>query len=206
MKIVCISDTHGQHDKCQIPEGDLLLHAGDLSRKGEVKEIAKVNEWLGTLPHPHKVVIAGNHDFLFEQDPVQARALLTNAHYLEDEMIEIEGIKIWGSPITPKFLRYAFNRKRGEEILAYWQKIPEDIDILITHGPPYGILDRTFLGKRVGCKDLREELKRIKPKVHLFGHIHEARGESSQNGITFLNASMLNLRYKPVHEAIVLEW
>jgi len=206
MKIVCISDTHNQHDKCEIPDGDLLLHAGDLSHKGTAKEIVKVNEWFGTLPHPHKVVIAGNHDFLFEQAPEQARALLTNVHYIEDEMIEIEGIKIWGSPITPKFLRYAFNRKRGEEIRAYWQQIPEETDILITHGPPYGVLDRTFFGRRVGCKDLTAELPRIQPKLHLFGHIHEARGKVNQDNITFVNASMLNLRRKPVHDAVVLEW
>jgi Icc-related predicted phosphoesterase len=206
MKIVCISDTHFQHQKMEIPAGDLLLHAGDFSKIGLPYEVEKFNEWLGTLPHPHKVVIAGNHDFLFEKQPELARSLLTNAIYLEDSGVEVAGIKIWGSPITPWFFDWAFNRLRGADIRKHWDLIPKGIDILITHGPPFGILDMTVRQKPVGCEDLWEIVQEIQPKLHLFGHIHEARGQMQVGNTLFVNAAMLDVNYDPVYEAIVIEW
>ncbi len=205
-KIICISDTHGRHRKMNIPEGDILIHAGDLSPKGRVKEIKDFNNWLKRLPHPHKIVIAGNHDFLFEEQPEEAQALLTHATYLEDSGTEIEGIKIWGSPITPWFFDWAFNRKRGEDIKQSWEKIPEDTDILITHGPPWGILDRTIHGQQVGCEELLTAVKRIKPRLHIFGHIHEEHGIVHDAHTQYINASMVDVHYQATQEAIVIEW
>ncbi|MCU0354574.1 MAG: metallophosphatase domain-containing protein [Cytophagales bacterium] len=205
MRIVCLSDTHGAHDETDVPDGDLLLHAGDLSRRGKEPEIIAFNKWLGTLPHKHKVVVAGNHDFLFERQPDVAEALITNAIYLKDNGIEIEGLKIWGSPITPWFYDWAFNRRRGADIRRYWDKIPPDTDILVTHGPPQGILDRTERGDLVGCQDLLEAVWRVKPKLHLFGHIHEAYGQMEADGIRFVNASIMNVNYFPVNAPIVVE-
>lgn len=206
MKIVCISDTHGKHNQTEVPEGDLLIHAGDFSGRGKPKEIRRFNNWLGTLPHRHKVVIAGNHDFLFENEPEKAEALITNAIYLNDSGVTIEGINIWGSPITPWFLDWAFNRARGREIRKYWDLIPANTDILVTHGPPKGILDKTAGGEEVGCEELAQVLTHLCPKYHIFGHIHEAHGTLEVNGTHYINASMLNLKYEAVNKATVINY
>lgn len=205
MKIVCISDTHGGHDKMRIPDGDLLLHAGDMSKRGKEPEIRDFDAWLGTLPHRYKVIIAGNHDFLFESDPTFAASLITNAIYLNDSEVTIEGLRIWGSPVTPWFYDWAFNRFRGADIRPHWDLIPAGIDILMTHGPPANILDCTISGKSVGCEDLSEAIARVRPRLHLFGHIHEAYGIAHQNQIQYINACMMDINYKPVNQAIVIE-
>lgn len=192
-----------------IPDGDVLVHAGDFTMQGRAAEINEFNEQLARLPHKHKVVIAGNHDIGFETHSEDARALLTNATYLEDSGVEIEGVKFWGSPWQPQFFDWAFNLERGEALKEKWQKIPEDTDVLITHGPPRMILDMAPREGRlavanVGCDDLREEiLERIKPKYHIFGHIHEGYGWRKVEGITFINASILNGRYQIQNKPIV---
>lgn len=173
MRIVCISDTHGKHRSMKIPDGDVLIHAGDLTPRGHEKDIKDVNEWLGTLPHKHKIMIAGNHDFQFEINPVNARSWITNAHYLCDESLTLDGVKFYGSPWQPRFFDWAFNKDRGAPLKAIWDKIPLDTDVLITHGPPHGILDLTFDKIKAGCEELLLAVQRIKPKVHVFGHIHE---------------------------------
>ena len=207
MRIVCISDTHGKHNKLVLPEGDMILHAGDFSSKGRPKEVRAFFRWFSDLPYRHKIVIAGNHDFLAENEPEYFRSLIPdNCHYLEDSGVTVEGIRIWGSPITPWFFDWAFNRKRGAEIRPYWEKIPEQTDILLTHGPPMGILDRTARGMQVGCEDLKAILPHINPAVHLFGHIHEAYGTQSVGGTLFVNASVLNLLYQLMHFPVLLEW
>ncbi len=206
MKIVCISDTHGKHDQIQIPKGDILIHAGDFTKRGLIAEVQQFNQWLAAQPHKYKIVIAGNHDFLFEQNPVLAQSLLSEIIYLEDNFIEIEGIRFWGSPITPWFFDWAFNRQRGAEIAAHWKKIPQGIDILITHGPPKGILDLTLHGLEVGCEDLLEVVQRIRPQYHIFGHIHEAYGIAQIGNTHFINASILDINYKPAHAPVVLEY
>jgi Icc-related predicted phosphoesterase len=205
MKIVCISDTHSLHRQFQIPEGDILLHAGDVSKRGRLPEIVEFNDWLGTLPHPHKIIIAGNHDFLFEQEPLVAKSLISNAIYLEDSGVEIAGLKIWGSPMSPWFFDWAFNRERGEEIRRHWQMIPSDTQILITHGPPFGILDLTIHSQQVGCEDLLATVEGLQPQIHLFGHIHEAYGKHTIGNTQYINASLLDVNYKPVNQPIVIE-
>lgn len=205
-KIVCISDTHGYHHQLKMPKGDVLLHAGDISRLGTEEEIQKFDTWLGTLDYEHKIMIAGNHDFLFEKEPQKAQSLITNAIYLENSGIKIDNIHIWGSPITPWFFDWAFNEERGEKIKKYWDNIPENVDILITHGPPLGVLDCTKHGKYVGCEELLPAVERLKPKIHLFGHIHEAFGEYKNLHTHFINASMLDVRYRVVNEPVVVDW
>lgn len=205
LRMVCWSDTHNQHEQIQVPDGDLLIHAGDMTSRGTLESIAKFNEYLGTLPHPHKIVIAGNHDFGFERTPEAARALITNAIYLEDQEVEIEGLRIYGSPWQPWFFSWAFNLQRGEEIRAKWDLIPEGIDILVTHGPPYGYLDQTDHGEAVGCEDLLEVVKQIRPRYHIFGHIHEAYGVDSNGSTTFINASSCTLQYKPTQPPLVFD-
>lgn len=206
MRLVCLSDTHGRHRDLRIPEGDLLLHAGDFSKRGTPAEIRDFNDWLAKLPHPHKVVIAGNHDFLFEREPDVARELLSAATYLEDSGVVIDGLKIWGSPVSPRFFDWAFNRSRGPEICTHWAQIPPATDLLLVHGPPAGILDRTWLGQHVGCQDLKQVVAALKPACVVFGHIHEGYGHVRQGETLYVNAASLDQRYRPVHSPIVLDW
>jgi Icc-related predicted phosphoesterase len=197
ISIVAISDTHGFHDAVDIPAGDILIHAGDLTRHGEMADVREFNDFLGGLPHPVKIVIAGNHDFCFESDPEMCRTHLTNAIYLQDQAVTVEGIRFYGSPWQPWFFDWAFNLQRGPEIREKWDLIPEDTDVLITHGPPFGHGDRTIRGERVGCQDLLEVVEQIQPKVHIFGHIHEGHGLTHNEHTTFINASICGVSYRP---------
>lgn len=207
MTITFISDTHGKHDQLKLTGGDMLIHAGDISSMGTVEEVTDFLAWFAKQPYEHKVFIGGNHDFLLEKQPELFQTLIPpNCTYLENESRTIAGIKIWGSPITPWFFDWAFNRKRGEEIGQYWEAIPTDTDILITHGPPHHILDRTQRGDYAGCADLLARVQIVKPTIHVFGHIHEAYGMVKKDYTTFINASNLNLRYQLVNQPVVIEW
>lgn len=202
MRVVCISDTHNH--RIAVPDGDLLLHAGDATARGTTKQILAFNEWLGSLPHRHKVIISGNHDFGFERDP-EARNLITNATYLQDEEVTVDGVRIWGTPWQPRFYDWAFNLDRGEPLRAIWAKVPTGIDILLCHGPPQGILDRCHDGARVGCEELTAALSRIRPRLCVFGHIHEDHGKLHRDGTLFVNASICNLQYQPVQPPFVVD-
>ena len=207
MRITFISDTHGQHAALQLPPTDLIIHAGDISKRGNVEEVSDFLEWFAALKIPHKVFIGGNHDFLLERNTKLFDQLLPpGVHYLKHHEITIEGIKIWGSPVTPFFLNLAFNRTRGAKIRAYWERIPADADIVVTHGPPYGIGDRTVRGDLVGCEDLLEIVEQIQPRYHVFGHIHEAYGQWQKSDTTFINASVLNLNYQLVNAPVTIQW
>ncbi|TND08928.1 MAG: metallophosphoesterase [Bacteroidetes bacterium] len=208
MEIICISDTHGLHREISLPPGDILLHAGDVSMGGKEKEIIPFLEWFAKQDYRHKIFISGNHDFFFEKEsPEKIRSLIPpGVIYLNDSGIEIEGVRIWGSPIQPWFMDWAFNRQRGAEIKKHWDLIPDNTDILVTHGPPAGMLDQVYTGLPVGCEDLMETVGRIKPKLHLFGHIHEAYGTIRQDDTLFVNASVLNRHYQPANEAITFVW
>jgi predicted phosphohydrolase len=148
-----------------------------------------VTRWLRSLPHRHKVVIAGNHDFLVQEKSAEARPLFEGLTYLEDEEAVIDGVRIWGSPWQPWFHQWAFNLHRGADLDAKWKLIPEGIDVLVTHGPPAGMGDKCWDGRRVGCDDLLRHLGRVKPKVHLFGHIHEDRGEWPYGATRVINVT-----------------
>ena len=206
-KIVAISDTHNHHRSLTIPHGDILIHAGDYSNSGSREATIDFLDWLEALPHPHKILIAGNHDFFAERDRKGFRALVPkNICYLENESVTIENIKIWGSPFTPYFGGWAFNLHRGAEIKKVWDTIPEDTDILVTHGPPHGILDQTYRLENVGCEELLLRINAIKPHYHIFGHIHECPGIKDINGTTFINATQVDLMYRPVYDPIVFEY
>ena len=202
MRIVCVSDTHGAHRDLVVPDGDLFVHAGDITRRGELDTVADFDRWLGELPHRHKVVICGNHDFAFQEQPHAARGLITNAVYLEDSGVTVGGLTVYGSPWQPWFGGWAFNLERGPALAAVWAKIPDRTDILVTHGPPAGILDRTSRGIVAGCKDLFDRVWEVRPRLHVFGHIHESAGRSDIDGVTFVNASSFEGRGGPC----VVEW
>lgn len=207
MKLICLSDTHGLHTQIEVPPGDVLLHAGDFSAMGTLAQVRQFLTWFADQPHRHKVFIAGNHDFLAERQPGLFRALLPdNCHYLENSGVEVAGLRIWGSPITPWFFDWAFNRQRGADIRRYWAQIPDQIDVLLTHGPPYGIRDLNWQGTLTGCEDLNQRVWEVAPKLHVFGHIHEAYGITEVNGTQFVNAANLNLQYQPVHAPVVVAW
>jgi calcineurin-like phosphoesterase family protein len=203
VRIVCVSDTHLRG--LSVPDGDVLLHAGDLTMGGQPREVAEAADFLRALPHRHKVVIAGNHDFLFQDEPAAARRLMDGLVYLEDSEATVAGLRIWGSPWQPWFYDWAFNLRRGAPIRAKWDLVPAGIDVLLTHGPPAGHGDRTARGEAVGCADLRAAVRRVRPRWHVFGHIHEGHGTTEEDGTTFVNASVCDVRYRPVNPPIVLE-
>lgn len=205
MRIVCISDTHTRHGAVQVPDGDVLVHAGDLTDWGALEDVEAFDAWIRKLPHRHKLVIAGNHDFGFERQPGDARALLKSCTYLQDSGIAIDGVHFWGSPWQPRFCDLAFNLDRGPAIRAKWDLIPKGTDVLITHGPPRGHGDRTSRGEKAGCADLLEVVQTIRPRLHVFGHIHEGYGTTVSRRTTFVNASVCDLRYQPVNPPVVFE-
>lgn len=210
VRVVCLADTHdlqGQF-RIDVPDGDILVHAGDLTNGGTFLELARSLGWLGTLPHRHKIVVAGNHDLLFESDPTLAKSLVDCAGgivYLLDREIEVEGLRIYGSPWTPRFYG-AFNLDRGEPLSRAWSRIPKGLDVLVTHGPPLGVFDLTSDDEHAGCEDLLWRVREARPGYHVFGHIHEHNGEyeDEETGVTFMNVSVANERLDRVRPARVI--
>lgn len=213
MRIVCLSDTHNCNEQIIVPDGDILLHAGDATVRGTIDEIILFNEWFANLPHKHKIFVAGNHDWLFETNSSRARKLLDDSIiYLQDSFVEIKNFKIYGSPWQPRFFDWAFNLNRGAEMAEKWKLIPNDIDILITHGPPNGILDevpRKYWIENTGCEELRKRVEEIaknkKLKLHVFGHIHCGYGQAEDFDVKFVNASNCDEEYAPTNAPIVIE-
>jgi Icc-related predicted phosphoesterase len=214
-RIVAISDTHGKHLGLQVPDGDVLIHCGDFCNHGTYKDAVKFIGWFQTIPHKHKIFIAGNHDLVFEQGSYNDITTLTevmlsaNTHYLNDSGVNLHGINFWGSPVQPRFFNWAFNRDRGPDIKKHWDKIPSNTDVLITHGPPYGILDeapRVTGFDHVGCKDLLQSTLDIAPKLHLFGHIHFSGGKSFiAPKTTYINASLADENYAITQKPFVID-
>jgi Icc-related predicted phosphoesterase len=209
MQITAISDTHGGHFGLGIlPECDLLIHAGDCTSDGSEVATKDFLKWFEFQPAKHKCFVAGNHDWLFERDPKAARRLLKkyapSVTYLEDDWARFDGLRVYGSPVQPFFLNWAFNRHRGPQIKKHWDRIQRDTDILVTHGPAYGILD-TVDGRRnehLGCEELIKAIDRIKPKFHICGHIHTGYGTKVVNGTTHVNASLLDENYQMVNKPV----
>ena len=191
MRIVAVADTHTfEADLGQLPEGDVLIHAGDLVRAGDLEELAPVAEWLRSQPHPYKIVVAGNHDWCFVREPERARGMLgESVTYLQDSGCTLEGVRVWGSPWQPAFNDWAFNLPRGQALAERWALIPEDTDLLITHGPPAGIGDRGPVPGRLGCDALRARCAVVAPALHVFGHIHTDGGLFRHDATAHLNAT-----------------
>jgi Icc-related predicted phosphoesterase len=191
LTIVCISDTHELHRELDVPDGDILIHTGDFTVFSKTAAaIDDFNDWLGDLPHRWKILVPGNHEFFLESDPSRRR-LISNATVLINEVVEIMGLKVWGSPTTP-LLGAAFGLSSPVDRAKLYAKIPDDADILVTHGPPYGILDGSpGTPRHAGCPQLLEAVTRIKPKLHVFGHVHGAHGMVSSEDTLFVNAALL---------------
>ena len=204
MKIITISDSHGQHHDLKLPSGDMLIHAGDVTSSGTKTQVLDFLQWYGALNYKYKIFIAGNHDFYFEQaGPEEIKQLIPDdVIYLNDSGVVINGLHIWGSPVQPWFYDWAFNKQRGAAIRQHWELIPMDTDILITHGPAHSVLDLTQGNELAGCFDLLEVIKEVKPKVHVSGHIHEGYGQINLFGVKFINASVLDENYILVKKPI----
>lgn len=214
MRICGISDTHSYHRDIEIPEADILICAGDITWRGELDIISDFTLWLKDIPIKHKIVILGNHELGtqkgYKREPAIDMIRSAGAHYLEDSDIVIDGVKFYGSPASPFFHAWEFNYQRGPEIAAVWDKIHTDTNILITHGPPFGILDeapRDFgQFENVGCSDLSERIEKLtKLKAHFFGHIHAGYGFKDINGVQYCNVSTCTERYKPTNKPIVID-
>lgn len=224
IRCVCLSDTHGGHSQLppeSLPPGDVLIHAGDFSSVGLPQQVDSFCSWLDSLTqYKHKVVIAGNHDLSldaasydqnwqrfrhpkkYSTDELTLR-MRQSCTYLAHESAIIEGLTFFGSPYQPYFHGWAFNLGRENfECYDKWstipQLVPDGVDVLITHGPPLGILDVCDNGWQQGCLDLLDFAHAAKPKLHVFGHIHEGYGAvyHRQHGTLFVNACMMNLQYK----------
>ncbi|XP_041372065.1 metallophosphoesterase MPPED2-like isoform X2 [Gigantopelta aegis] len=219
VRFVCVSDTHVRLEKKKsvgssvIPDGDVLLHTGDFSMRGWPEEISLFNTYFGSLKHRVKLLIAGNHDMTLDpkvnsHDIVKkSRDLLTTFTYLEDSFVTVYGIKIFGAPWVPTCGCWGFTLSRGRQLLDHWNLIPNDVDILMTHGPPIGYGDKTLFKKHVGCVELLNTVqRRIKPKYHVYGHIHEGYGMRTDGQTVFINASVCSKHYKPVHKPIVFDY
>lgn len=216
MRIVCISDTHALHKSAfgldkpiRLPLGDVLVCAGDITDVGDIWDIHNFAEYFKDIEFKAKITIAGNHDFCFERQRLLAKENLEKSGwiYLQDEEVVIDGVKFYGSPWQPEFCDWAFNLPRGEKLARVWDNIPLDTDVLITHGPPWGILDWVLPNReQVGCEELLKAVYKVKPMLHVFGHIHEARGLEEHDGITFCNASICTVDYKPSNKPFVFDF
>jgi predicted phosphodiesterase len=202
MKLVIISDTHCH--QLPVPDGDVLIHCGDHTYEGKDGESKRAMDWLNSLPHKHKLFIAGNHEVGW-QNPVQRRYILAhapNCTYLHNSGVEIDGVKFWGSPYQPDYYNWAFQLPRGKPLRDHWATIPNDTDVLITHGPPAYILDSD---DHFGDTDLLDRVMELKPKIHCFGHAHTGYGTMEKNGIKFINAAILDEHYDVAHLPIEIE-
>lgn len=237
LRITHISDTHNKHNRIteDLPGGDIIIHSGDFSSIGRKSESQTFVKWFGKLPYKYKIFIAGNHDLSFESEklfrmksdwfdgkkdydepaeegkPYWVSELLEflpdGVIYLENESVEIEGVKIWGSPFSARFGRdWAFNVDRGEKSRELWGTVPTDTNILITHGPAFGVGDRNNDGLHVGCEDLRERVINLEPDIHLSGHIHEAYGYTHFGNTHSINGSNLNLNYLYLNKPITFDY
>ena len=221
-----------------LPGGDLLIHSGDISSLGRKSEVERFIKWFNGIDnYTHKIFIAGNHDLTFDREalyrdkaayfdvhtnwtdevadgkPEWLERLLDtglnpNVFYLENNFIEIDQIKIWGSPITPSFgYGWAFNKDRGYDINQVWNTIPMDTDIVITHGPIHSYCDRTDRGGlNVGCEQLYHRLNEVRPQLHFSGHIHEAYGYRQTNWGYAFNGCNCDLSYLVNNKPMTFEY
>ena len=209
LTIAAFSDTHTHNRSVNLPDADVLVFGGDLMGSGyRHEEVRDFASWFCRLQYKYKILVAGNHDRMFESNKDWClQQFPRGVTYLENESADIEGFKFWGSPVQPWFLDWAFNVHRGAPIKAYWDRIPTDTDVLITHGPPYGILDTSHAGREsLGCEELVKTVEEVvKPAVHIFGHIHGGYGQHVNKNTSFYNVSICDEQYKPVNKPFLIE-
>jgi len=217
-KLVIISDTHTYHNQLVMPPGDILIHAGDFTNQGRPLNINSFLVWLDGLPYKHIIFISGNHDITLcptkGQSPEFRRTIINQFKdlapriiYLENEGTIIDGVKFWGSPYTPEFMGWGF-MKADKQLSSVWSLMPDDIDVLITHGPPsnLGLLSKNMQRIECGSKTLAARVSRVNPKLHIFGHIHEGYSlGKTKNKTKYINASSINYNFTRLNPPIVVE-
>lgn len=224
MKICMLSDVHEQWHNLVVPECDLLVSAGDYSYLGRQHIVDSFHYWLSMQKAKHIISVQGNHEVWVEMNFQEARDRVHKIDkrilFVADQEAIVEGKRIWCSSITPAFHNWAWNVPRGKKIRAYWDQIPDDIDMLVTHGPPYGILDQqiphpqpsnvpsnTAKYDHLGCEELIKKVRQFKNlKLHVFGHIHGSSGvyvdqacRYNSKPIVFINAAICNEQYTPAN-------
>ena len=211
MRIVFISDTHTKYEEIKIPECDILISAGDYSGRGETYSVVHFHRWLSKQPAKEFISVQGNHEVWVEKHWHDAWSIVNKIderiRFVREESFVLEGIKFHCSAWSPEFCGWAFGAKRGEDIAKHWALIPDDTQVLVTHGPPYGILDTVFDGaENLGCRDLRKRLENLKRlKIHAFGHIHGGYGAKLVDGKLFVNASVCNEKYTAVNPVSIVD-
>lgn len=221
MNLVVLADTHGKHSSLSVPDGDILVHAGDFTERGTFAEVHDFARWWDDQPHDHKIIVAGNHERKLERGCVKRpdilRTLRDVSTYLEDGGCTIDGIEFYGSPWTPTFNDWAFQADE-DQLDERFGRIPSSTDVLVTHGPPRGILDRAYVARRargmvggrrtrvrtrsVGSTALKDRVRSVEPEYHVFGHIHEQYGETTHGSTRFINASLVDDQYNVNHEPV----
>ncbi len=209
---VCMGDSHGKHEGIVVPDGDILLHSGDYSMMGYEHEVRSFLIWYESQPHAAKVLTNGNHEVAVEANHALFLAMLKeyapSVIYLNDSGAKIMGLNVWGSPVTPRFgYGWSWNRDRGPDIRRHWNMIPSDTNVLVTHGPPHGLVDRLERGEHVGCEELRDTIDNRLDDLILstHGHLHSAYGIDHIGQKTFVNAALVNERYQLTNAPIVVE-
>lgn len=218
MRLVALSDTHEYHNRLQVPDGDLLIHAGDFSMRADIRTVKEFARWFKALPHQHKIIVAGNHDAACEGRIQTMTEIFDPVIYLDHEEVvgKIGGYRVFGSPYTQAIYDpspWFFDYQKGPRSRELWDQIPDGIDILITHGPPKGILDlvpfpRPGESPNVGDINLLSRVMDVKPKVHIFGHIHEGHGSYIRPEVwetKFYNVSVCDGDYRPVNPVTVID-
>lgn len=217
-KVCFVSDTHNAHDRLKLEPVDIIIHSGDATGMGHETQLKNFIDWYAEQDAEHKIYVPGNHDIGLEEHYEERSKWFEEAGIilLNDESVILDdfsyhdfedyNIKIYGSPITPNFGRWSFMRARGHQINEHWKKIPEDTDILVTHGPPKYILDQVINTwddqASVGCEMLAKRVIDVKPKIHAFGHIHEGYGTTERYGTEFINASIMDEGYRLVNDPV----
>ena len=206
MKLVIISDSHGRHEELGTLRGDVLVHCGD-SGNGFTRhadDVDRLDAWFGQQRFNRILCIGGNHDFEMQARAGRGGQVFRNAEYLQDQAYEYRGVRFYGSPWTPELVDWAYYLN-DDELRERWELIPDEVEVLITHTPPFGILDRNSSGRNCGCRELQLRLLDLHPRVHCFGHIHASAGTTSLNGTTYVNASMVNRRYEIARAPVELD-
>lgn len=204
MRVVCISDTHEFHREVEVPDGDMLIHAGDFTHLSDPLALHDFNKWLGDLPHAYKIVVPGNHDGLLEEP--EEREIITNAKLLVNSRVKIQGVRIWGSPVT-SLPGQPFGVPKNTDRKKLWAQIPDDTNILVTHSPAFGILD-TEVGSTVhqGCPELLAAIKRVQPRLHVCGHVHGGYGIYRSGHTMHVNAALYDELGGMERQPIVFEF
>ena len=215
-RIVCISDTHNQHQDIKLPEGDILVHAGDFTNFGKMESILTFLSWMEQQDFKHKLLICGNHELEFSEKTSELEPIVESfgVELIHNRIHEAEGLTFYGEPRSQEFFDWGWMYKRGAPAERVWSRLPA-VDVLVTHGPPYGFGDKVpyrldrytqKFSDKAGCPTLLEKLKEgPRPALLVCGHIHEGHGiYPTEFGTTIVNAAIMNRKYKPVNSPIVV--